>query len=93
MSMDPKTQKVDCKTRMGIILNSKLVEVIVIILIIFYSLLVLANIVLDDCDNGQGVKDALNALKFVELGVVILFVIEILLKVYGFGFKARRPNF
>jgi len=77
----------DFRARLAEILNSKVVEIAIVILIICYSLLVMTSIVLDDCDNSDRVENAVNTLKFVELGVVILFMVEIALRVYAFGFK------
>jgi len=63
--------------------------VTIITLIIAYMLLVFANIVLDGgCNNSDSIKDALFALKIVELVILSLFTIEILSKCFVFGFKS-----
>ena len=64
-------------------------EIGIIALIIVYSLLVLANVILDDScgENSSGVQNALNALKYTELVILVVFALEIILKCYAFGIK------
>ena len=72
------------------ILKSRVVEVSILGLIAIYTLLVLVTVLLDDgSDNSKPVIKALNILKYVELGILIVFIIEILLKVWAMGLQVN----
>ena len=76
----------DFRERLGIILNSKLVDRILIFLAAIYLLLVIAQTVIDSltCYNSDliGLN---NNLEIMELILVFSFFIEIILKVIAFG--------
>lgn len=71
-------------------MNSKFFEVFIIVLIFIYTALVFANIVLDTgCNQSAQVKDALFALKIVEMVILGIFSFEIIFKCLAFGFKVN----
>lgn len=70
------------------IVNSKVVELVTLVAIIVLILIVLTNTVLDDsCSNGKAIEDAVRALKFVELAILGIFVLEITMRVFGLGIR------
>lgn len=57
-------------------------------LIIIYMGLVVANIVIDDgCVSDQKILDALQALRYVEISILTLFILEIFFKTLFMGLK------
>ena len=76
----------DFRKRLGIILNCKLADRILIFLAAIYLLLVIAETVIDSltCSNPDmiGIN---NNLEWMELFLVFSFFIEIILKVIAFG--------
>lgn len=60
-------------------------------LIVFYVMLVLVNIVIDDgsCTSGYGLIKAVLYLKYIELGILGIFIIEILIKAVAMGMQVR----
>ena len=70
-------------------MNHKYVEGTVVALIVVYVLIVMVNIVLDDSSfNTQDeIKTTLDVLRYVELGILGVFMLEIIFKVWGSGIK------
>jgi hypothetical protein len=76
--------------RLSDAMNSKVIEWVFILLIVIYTLLVFVTIVLDDgCTNSDNVNKALDVLKIVELVIISIFILEIMLRVIGSGFKVN----
>lgn len=73
-------------------MTSRVTEISVIVLIIIYSLLVLANVILDDTCNedSSSTDDVLKGLKYTEIVILVLFALEIIFKCYAFGIKVRK---
>lgn len=66
-----------------------MVEIVIVGLIIIYTLVVAVNIVLENgsCDNDSNIDNLLLYLKYVEVFILVIFVLEVALKVWGFGAK------
>jgi len=62
-----------------------------ICLIVIYTILVMVDIVIDDlaCDD-KSLLTVSTDLEYLELSIVIIFMLEIVLKVYALGFKVLK---
>ena len=80
-------REISFRQKLAQFLKHRVVEYSVIVLIILFSLLVLVEIVLDDGTPPPEVKDALDIISYVELTVVVLFLLEVCLKVFALGFS------
>ncbi|KAL0482288.1 voltage-gated hydrogen channel [Acrasis kona] len=76
------------RKRLGIILESRKVHILVLLLIILDILLVIAEIVcsLFDLDKTKEEVLALKIIGHISLGITCVFAIEVLLKFVAFGF-------
>lgn len=73
------------------LLHNRITEIFLMGLILIYTLLVLVNIVLDDgTDTNQTITDTLRVLKFLELAILVIFMIEIIFRVCAFGVKVSK---
>jgi len=77
-----------CRQKMAGFLMSKCMDWFFIAWIIVYMLLVFVTIIFDNgCVTEQATLDALQALRYVELAILILFLLEIFIKTWALGFK------
>lgn len=76
-------------------MNHKYVEGTVVALIVVYVLIVMVNIVLDDSsfNESEAISTTLDALRYVELGILGVFMLEIVFKVWGSGIKVSNLMF
>ena len=79
------------RKKISVILQSKPFEYFIISLIGIYCVLVIANFAISDLgtddDSKSNVNTAKDALLYVELVILIFFIIEIILNTYVFGLK------
>lgn len=75
-------------------LETRTADTSVICIILLYTTVVLINTFLDDGDgtnNDQTVDDVLGVLKYIELFILILFMLEILVKAFIYGLRVILP--
>ena len=78
------------RQKAAVILSSKPVDWFFIFLIVLYMGLVIANIIIDNgCETDQAILDALQALRYVEVAILSLFILEIMAKSASMGLKVR----
>ena len=76
------------REKAAVFLGSKCMDWFFLFLIIIYMGLVVANIVIDDgCVSDQKILDALQALRYVEISILTLFILEIFFKTLFMGLK------
>lgn len=68
-------------------MNSRAIDITVLVLIIIYTILVFVTISIDDCNSDLNTQNVLLNLKYLEIAIISTFFIEIFLKVIGVGIK------
>jgi hypothetical protein len=71
-------------------MNSKLYQMTMIVIIVMYTILVFVNMVLDsDCSNDADINRAVMDLKYLEIALISLFMIEVFVNVGVLGFQVK----
>lgn len=71
-------------------MNSRCMDWFFIGLIVIYMGLVFANIAVDSgCNTSSETQLALQILRYIEIGILALFMLEILIKWMAMGFKVN----
>ena len=84
----PLVFKPTLREKLSTLLRSKTVEITVMGLTFLYMMLVFINIMMETgVEEDLDMMHAIRGLKFAELGILSLFIVEIILKVGAFGIK------
>lgn len=83
------SKRISRRKKISNILNSKPFENFIIFLIVVYCLLVIVNFALNDfkSDEDNNIDTATQVLVYIELFILLVFIIEIFLGIYVYSFK------
>ena len=88
-----EVSKVSCRAKFAMLVNSKYTDTFIIVLIVIYVVMVLISMIIDEgsCTTNQTIIKTLRVLKYIEIGILSIFIIEIIVKSFALGIKVHAP--